>query len=50
MVLLAMKLRVFLEKQIIFLTRVTAKYMADSFNSINGIKSLQYEEKRLLTS
>jgi hypothetical protein len=31
-----------LEKQIIFLTRVTVKYMGDSFNSINGMKSLQY--------
>jgi hypothetical protein len=33
-----------------FLTRVTVKYMVDSFNSISGIKSVQHEEKRLLTS
>jgi hypothetical protein len=35
-----------LEKQITFLTRVTVKYMADSFNSIKGIKTVQYEEKK----
>jgi hypothetical protein len=37
-----------LEKQTIFLTRVIVKYMADSFNSINGMKSVQYKEKQAL--
>ena len=37
-----------LEKQTIFLTRVTILYTADSLNSINGIKNVQYEEKRAL--
>jgi hypothetical protein len=37
-------------KKIIILTRVIVKYMADSFNSINGMKSIQYEEKMPLAS
>jgi len=34
-----------LEKRIIFLTRVTVIYMADSLNSINGIESVPMREK-----
>ena len=41
-----MKLRVFWKKKIIFLTRVTVKHMADRLNSINGMKSAQYEGKK----
>jgi hypothetical protein len=34
-----------LGKQMILSTTVTVKYMANRFNSINGIKVVQYEEK-----